>query len=715
MKRFLLLIIILYFTNNICSQSNFEGFWLPQFLKDYNCAELERLGLEIPCDSLYNIHTPSLFNGIVQFSHNLGTGAIVSNEGLILTGYQTGYPYIVQHSTADNNLIQNGFWAKNQEDELPCRGLSLRFFIRMEDVTHLVLNSIPKNIAPISESVWIENRMNELIKLYSKEGKYVVEVKPFYKGNNYYMFIYEEYTDVRLVGAPPVSIGKFGGETDNWVWPRHCGNFSLFRVYGDSLGNPAEYAPANIPLLPQYRFTISLSGVNKDDFTMVLGFPISSNRFMTSYEINTLLTKTNPAFLEACDAILPTIQAAIYSNDNIRLKYSDWFSGLANNWKQKKGESYSLQSFNAIQRRETRENRVRNWIVRDSIRIPEFGNLFEDFEKTCVELDIVSEKYFWFSNLTILSSKMLMFPLQLKGLKPEKGERFSASKREILLNNYKTLMAHVDLATELKIVQASWKLWQTLEVSQRPSLDAYITKYYAGNVSTYQNAMVQQSFFSNEKQFKKYLKNPSVTRFERDPLVRYYYMNMEYLSKGEAKLKTYQDDLDELQKKFLFALRELRYENARAMYPDANGTPRFSNGKVSDYSPSDGVNYNYYTTSDGIIQKEIPGHPEFSIPEKLKTLLTAQDFENYAVGSQLPVCFITNNDISGGNMGSPVLNAKGEIVGCVFDGNWEALTNNVIYHAEKQRAIAVDIRYVLFIIDKFADAKNIMDEMIYEK
>jgi hypothetical protein len=641
----------------------------------------------------------------------LGTGSIVSEEGLILTGYQTAYSYISYHSTEERNLIQSGFWANSKEEEVPCPGLSVRFFIRMEDVTALIFNSIPKNTSPNMQSVWVQNRINELTKIYSNDGRYVVEVKPFYKGNNYYMFIYEEYNDIRLVGAPPVSIGKFGGETDNWVWPRHTGNFSLLRIYADLAGNPAEYDTANMPLHSKYCYAISLKGINKEDFTMVLGFPISTNRFMTSCEISNLLTKSNPAFLDACDAILPTIQSAIYSSETIRLKYSDWFSGLANNWKQKKGENYSLQRYNAIQRRETRENRVRNWISRDSTRMTDFLNLFEDFAKVCADLDPLSECYFWYSNISLLSSKMLMLPLQLRGVKPEKGERFSAKEKEILLGNYRKLMANIDLGTELKTLQASYRLWQKIAQAQRPSLEPYIAKYFGGNATTFQNAMVNQSIFTNEKQFKKYLKHASVSRFERDPLVRYYYLNMEYLAKGEQKLKAYQEALEALQKKYLFALRELRYENDRSMYPDANGTPRLSYGKVSDYSPSDGVNYSFYTTSEGIIQKEIPGHPEFSIPEKLKNLLSNQEFGRYAVGSQLPLCFITNNDISGGNSGSPLFNAKGELTGCVFDENWEALTNNVIYNTDRQRAIAVDIRYIFFIIDKFAEATNILDEM----
>ncbi|MCL1850174.1 MAG: S46 family peptidase [Bacteroidetes bacterium] len=704
----LFLLIISY---SVYPQNSFEGFWLPQFLKDYNCKELERFGLEIPCDSLYGATAHSLFNGIVQFNRNLGTGAMVSEDGLILTGYHTAYSYIVQNSTEECNLIQSGFWAKSKEEELRCSGLSARFFIRMEDVTALILNSIPKNTSADMYAVWIQNRINELTKIYSSDGRYVVEIKSFYKGVNYYMFIYEEFNDIRLAGVPPVSIGKFGGETDNWVWPRHAGNFSLLRIYADPSGKPKEYDPSNVPLHSEYYYTISLKGIDKDNLTMVLGFPISTNRFMTSYEISNLLTKTNPAFLDACDALLPTIQNAIYGSENIRLKYSDWFSGLANNWKQKKGESYSLQKFNAMQRREARENRVRNWIARDSARIAEFINIFEDIEKVCTELDPIYEQYFWFSNLSLLSSKMLILPLQLKGIKPEKGEYFSAKKKDILMQNYRKLMANIDVATELKTIQASYRLWQKISPAQRPSLDAYITKYFNGNAAAFQDAIVKQSIFSNEKMFRKYLKHASVSRFERDPLVRYYYLNMEYLAKGEVKLKAYSEALEPLQQKYLYALRELRYENDRSMYPDANGTPRLSYGKVSDYSPSDGVNYSYYTTSEGIIQKNIPGHPEFSIAEKLKTLLNNQDFGKYGIDTQLPVCFITNNDISGGNSGSPVLNAKGELIGCVFDGNWEALTNNIIYNTDKQRAIAVDIRYVLFIIDKFAEATNIMKEV----
>jgi len=708
------LLLSFYFISVFCfifAQSTYEGFWLPQFLKDYNCKELERLGLDIPCDSLYNTTSQSLFNGIVQFNHNLGTGSIISEEGLILTGYQTAYSYIVQHSTKENNLIQSGFWANKKEEELPCPRLSVRFFIRMEDVTTLIFNSIPKNASPDMQTVWIQNRIQELITIYSKEGRYVVEVKPFYKGNNYYMFIYQEYHDIRLVSAPPVNIGKFGGETDNWVWPRHSGNFSLFRIYADQFGNPAGYDTANIPLQTKYSFTISLSGYKKDDFTMVLGFPISTNRFMTSYEIANLLTKTNPAFMDACDAILPTIQTAIYSNEIIRLKYSDWFSGLANNWKQKKGESYSLQRFNAIQRREARETRVRNWIARDSTRITDFKNLFEDIQAACTDLDLLSEQYFWFSNLTLLTSKMLMLPFHLRTIKPEKGERFTAQQREIMLENYRNLTINIDLATELKIIQSSWRLWQRIAKPQRPSLQAYIQKYFNGDEAAFQNAIVNNTIFSNEKHFRKYLKRASINNFERDPLVRYYYLNMEYLAKGELKLKVYRERLEPLQKKYLSALRELRYENDRSMYPDANGTPRLSYGKVSDYSPSDGVNYSYYTTSEGIIQKEIPGHPEFSISEKLKTLLTHQDFGAYDTETHLPICFITNNDITGGNLGSPVLNSKGELTGVVFDGNWEALTNNIIYHTDKQRAIAVDIRYILFIIEKYAEAENILNEL----
>ncbi|MCL2246509.1 MAG: S46 family peptidase [Lentimicrobiaceae bacterium] len=710
-RKFLLLLCFLHIICGIFPQNNFAGFWLPQFLKDYNCKELEDLGLQIPCDSLYNSATPSLFNGIVQFNHNLGTGALISKEGLILTSYPTAYPYITLHSSPECNLIRTGFWAKTKEEELHCPGLSVRFFIQMEDVTSLIINSIPKNTSPSMQAVWIQNRINELTQIYSNNGQYVVEVKPFYKGNNYYMFIYEEYTDIRLVGVPPISIGKFGGETDNWVWPRHSGNFSLLRIYANKGGNPAEYDTTNVPLHSKYSFTISLSGIIKDDLTMVLGFPISTNRFMTSYEIVNLLTKSNSAFLEACDAILPIIQGAIYDNENIRLKYGDWFLGLANNWKQKKGENYSLQKFNAIQRREARENRVRKWIAGDSIRMIDFMNLFEDIEKICVSLEPLAEQYFWFSNITLLSSKMLMMPFQLRGIKPERGVRFSAQTKEILMQNYKKLMSNIDLETELKIIKASYWNWQKIAEPLRPSLDAYIAKYYGGNVTNFQHAIVYHSIFTNEKLFKKYLKNTSISSFERDPLVRYYYLNMEFLAKGEQQLMAYQEALEPLQKKYLLALRELRYESDRFMYPDANGTPRLSYGRVSDYSPSDGVIYNFSTTSAGIIQKEISGHPEFSIPEKLKNLLVEGDFGVYSTDLNLPICFITNNDIAGGNSGSPVLNTKGELIGCVFDGNWEALTNNIIYHSDQQRAIAVDIRYVLFIIDKFANADTILKEI----
>ncbi|MCL2167863.1 MAG: S46 family peptidase [Lentimicrobiaceae bacterium] len=687
-----------------------EGMWLPMFIKDYNYEQMQKLGLKLTEEQLYNINNSSLKDAIVQLGGGFCTGEMISNEGLMLTNHHCGYQFIFKHSTEENDYLKNGFWAMSKEEELPNEGFYVSFLVRMEDVTKMVLDSLKEDISGNDRKKAIEKTITKLKKDNAENGKYSVEVKPFFEGNEYYMFVYVTYKDVRLVGAPPSGIGKFGGDTDNWMWPRHTGDFSLFRIYTAPDGSPATYSKENIPLVPKHYLPVNIQGIDKGDYAMIWGYPGTTERFMTSYEVLNTMNVINPPLVYAFDIILPVINDAINASDKVRLLYADNYAGFANMWKMKKGETLSLARLNVVARKAEQEKVLQDWICQDTVRAGKYGKTLSEIEQICENVQPMTLKCFMYANISLLTSKNLLLPYELNAKLAKDEKKFSQEKIEKLKTSFDDFRKKTDFETEMQIILATLKLWKTLPLENQPDIFEYIDKNYKGEIGLFVKAISENSIFSNETNFNKYLQKPSVKIFDNDPLIKYFQSIFGIISSTQAGYLGYDSKLATPRRNYLAAIKEMEAE--KAIYPDANSTMRVTYGKVLDYYPQEAVYYNWFTTTDGILPKEIPGDPEFDVPAKLKELILAKDYGRYGKDDVLNVCFLTNNDITGGNSGSPVINASGELIGCAFDGNWESLSSNIIYNPELQRCICVDIRYVMFVIDKVGGAGYLLDEMM---
>ena len=686
-----------------------EGMWLPMFIKDYNYEQMQKLGLKLTTEQLYDINNSSLKDAIVQLGGGFCTGEMISKDGLMLTNHHCGYQFIVNHSTEENDYLKNGFWAMSKAEELPNEGFHVSFLVRMEDVTGLVLDSLKEGISETARNKAIEKTINKLKKDNSENGKYTVEVKPFYEGNEYYMFVYISYKDVRLVGAPPSGIGKFGGDTDNWMWPRHTGDFSLFRIYTAPDGSPAKYAEENIPLQPKHFLPVNIQGIEKGDYAMIWGYPGTTERFMTSHEVLATMNIINPPLVKACDIILPVISDAINASDKVRLLYANDFASLANLWKLKKGETLSLFKLKVAEQKTAQEVVLQDWINQDSARISKYGETLSEIEQICNKLQLMPLKCLMYANISIMSSKTLFFPFRTN-MKPGKDEKkFTPEKIEKFNNAIAAHKKSTDAQTEAQILLSVLKLMNTLPEENQPAIFEHINSNYNGDIGAFVRAITEKSIFFSDAHLQKYLQKPTVKVYDNDPLIKLYQSLLSMLMSNQSAYLGYLNKLSSVRQKYLAAIKEM--EKEKALYPDANSTMRVTYGQVLDYYPQEAVYYDWFTTADGILAKEIPDDPEFEVPAKLKELILAKDYGRYGKNGVLNVCFLTNNDITGGNSGSPVLNADGELIGCAFDGNWESLSSNIIYNPELQRCICVDIRYVLFVIDKLGGAGYLLDEM----
>ncbi|MDL2311395.1 S46 family peptidase [Bacteroidales bacterium OttesenSCG-928-B11] len=685
-----------------------EGMWLPMFIKDYNYADMQKLGLKLTPEQMYDINNSSLKDAIVQLG-NFCTGEMISKDGLMITNHHCGYSSIADHSTEEHDYLKYGFWAMNKSEELPNPGLTVTFLVRMDDVTKIVLEGVDKNTSESKRKEMVEKAAKKLKDENSEDGKYSVIVRPFYEGNEYYMFVYEVYKDVRLVGAPPSSIGKFGGDTDNWMWPRHTGDFTMFRVYTAPDGTPAEYSPDNIPLKPKHHLPISLKGIEENDYAMIWGFPGRTNRFMTSHEVRNTTNLMNPALVEACDVMLPIIRDAMNASDKVRIDYSDHFASLANMWKNKQGETASLLNLKVAERKEKQEEAIVKWVNQNTARKEQYGDFMSDIKNAIDKVDANAIRAFWYSNMAYRSATMMALPRYLGEANPgdEKNATISDEKKTKLLGFYQQIAGSLDQGVEAKLIEASFQLWEKLPEGNRPDLS--FLKKYKNDPAIFAKACVEKSIFGSKENFEKYLNKPSKKTFTEDPLVHYSNLVFGLLFKSQGAYLNVNKSLEIPRRSFIAAIKEM--EGSKPMYPDANSTMRMTYGKVIDYYPVDGVHYLHYTTEKGILEKEIPGDPEFDVPAKLKELIEKKDFGKYGKNGMLPVCFLTDNDITGGNSGSPVINANGEMIGIAFDGNWEALSSDIVFNTELQRCINVDIRYVMFVIDKFAGAGYLLDEM----
>ena len=691
-----------------------EGMWLPMFFKQLNHSDMQKMGLRLTAEELYSINNSSLKDAIVQMG-DFCTGEIVSDKGLMFTNHHCGYDAIVSQSTVEHDYLNNGFVSQSFEEELPIPGLYVSFLVRMEDVTKEVLAENINTPEKATEEA-IQKNIGDLIVKYSEEGKYKVEVKPFFEGLEYYMFIYEVFNDVRLVFAPPASIGKYGGDTDNWMWPRHTGDFSVFRVYADKNNQPAEYSKDNVPYKPKHFLPISIKGVEKGDFTMIWGYPGSTERYMTSYEVSNTINISDPAVIKAGEALLPVMKKMMDTDNAINLKYASDYAGYMNLWKNKKGELRGLKRLDVYGKKKAIEDRLVEWIAKDSDRQARYGNVISDLESASKVIAAApSNQYSWYGNLGLMCSKTALTAFRssmyagmlASGQVPEESIPLLTAA---LTSEIENLYATTDLATEKEMFKALANLLLTV-----PSLqEVDILKEYKENPDKFTDKAFEKSVLTNKKAYEKFTKKPNFKAFQKDKIGQVAMLAYTLIAESTPEFEEANAKFAQAKMLFVEALRKM--DNTLVQYPDANFTMRMTYGQVLDYYPADAVHYDYVTTMEGLMEKEDATNPEFIVPAKLKELYEAKDYGQYAdKDGKLIVCFLSNNDITGGNSGSPILNAEGHLIGLAFDGNWEAMSGDIAFEPELQRTINVDARYVLFVMDKFAGAQRLIDELTIVK
>jgi len=689
-----------------------EGMWLPMFVERLNYVDMQKMGLHLTAEELYSINHSSLKDAIVNFG-GFCTAEVISKEGLLLTNHHCGYESIQKHSTVDHNYLKEGFWAYNKSEEIPTEGLTATFLVRMEDVTRKVLADVNDTMTESGRRTAIKKVIDKLKKEASEKDKYEVEIKGFFENNEYYMFVYEVFEDVRLVGAPPSSIGKFGGDTDNWMWPRHTGDFSMFRVYTAPDGKPAKFAKENIPLAAKHSLPLNIKGLKKNDYAMIWGYPGSTERYLTSYGVQSALEQANPAIITAGNILLPVMKKDMDADPAINIKYASTYAQLANVWKNKIGESRGLKRLKIFDKKKALEDQLQLWINADASRKAKYGSIIKDMADAYKQLmDNKSDMNLWFFQGILMSTKTMLLPLQTMGMsalfdkKDTKSEAYD-EYRELAKEFYKDC----NPATEEKLFAAGLEMYRNaMPKEMLPDIYNFIDKEYKGDIQKFTKEAFETSMFSSEVAFNKFLSKPNAKKFKKDLINKTTMSIYASFMKNNVAQREISTRLNTAKRLFLAALREM--QPSKKFYPDANFTMRMTYGSVLDYYPADAVHYDFVTTLKGVMEKEDPSNDEFIVPAKLKELYNKKDFGRYAdANGQVVTCFLTTNDITGGNSGSPVINGDGHLIGVAFDGNWEAMSGDIAFEPELQRTICMDVRYVLFIVDKYANAQNLIKEM----
>ncbi|MBP1670767.1 MAG: Peptidase [Bacteroidetes bacterium] len=693
-----------------------EGMWLLPLIEKLNSKKMSELGFKLTAKDIYDINNSSLKDAVISFGGGC-TGEIISREGLLLTNHHCGYGSIQKLSTVEHDYLQDGYWAMNREQELPSPGLTVTFLENIIDVTKDVENAVAKATTPEESAKALAAVSDELIAKAIAGNKFLKgRVASFFGGNTYLMMITKTYTDIRFVGAPPSSIGKFGADTDNWMWPRHTGDFSMFRVYADKDNNPADYSKDNIPYQPKKHLTISLKGVEQKDFAMIIGYPGRTNRFMTSAEVKEMSDITNSISIYVRGIRQDVLMKDMVADPKIRLQYASKYSGSSNFWKKAIGMNETFAKLGVQERRAEEERTFTKWVNEDKARIEKYGTALNDINSSIAKraeaLTLSSYTREALNNIEVFSvaSAFVAYADAIS-----KGETDRA-KQTLAMAQRRTESFYKDYspATDKKVAKALLNVYRDkVKAADRPDVFKTIDTQFGGNIDAYVDFIFEKSVFVSQEKFKAAL-NGNIDALLSDPALAAAKSINVVMGKTFGELQAVGTTLAKGQKAYIAGLLEMK--KGQAMYPDANSTMRLSYGQVLNYSPKDAVLFEHVTTLKGVMEKEDPNNWEFVVPAKLKELYKAKDYGQYAMkNGEMPVAFLTNNDITGGNSGSPVLNAKGELIGTAFDGNWEAMSGDIIFEPSLQRTISVDIRYTLFIMDKFGGAGYLLKEMTIAK
>ncbi|MDT8392743.1 MAG: S46 family peptidase [Bacteroidales bacterium] len=715
MKRFTLFLTV--FLSLFISRAD-EGMWIPLLLEHLNEKEMQDMGFKLTAEDIYSINSSSMKDGIVIFGGGC-TGELVSDQGLMLTNHHCGYGAIQRHSSLENDYLTDGFWAMSREEELPNPNLTVTFLVRMEDVTDAMLEGVKDDMTEAERDKKLKENAEALEENAVKDTHYKARVKPFYHGNQFYLFVTEVYKDVRLVGAPPSNIGKFGGDTDNWMWPRHTGDFSVFRIYADSGNMPAEYSENNVPYKPKFHFPINIQGVDEDDFTFVFGYPGSTQQYIPACRVRLIADVTNPIRIELRGKRLDIINKYISTDDLVRIQYSAKAAGIANGWKKWIGENNGIDRTNIIERKKHHEKEFAWWVKSSQKRkdkyagiVDEFNALYDQITPLEREMTIIAESVFGVEILRNARNLSGLVKLYESGESTdeeiEKAVNGIRNRTAALFKNY-----HQPLDKETFVAMMRAYL-DMADPAYRPEVIAIVDKKFKGDVKAYADYIFEESIVASEEAMNDFFENfktKKVKKIIKDPaFILANAFAEKYNSDIRPEVMKYYAADDSLQRIYMKGLME--FQPDRRFYPDANFTLRVTYGKVKGYEPRDAVSYNYFTTLEGIMEKEDPNIYDYVVEDRLKELYQNKDYGRYAdKDGSMHTCFIATNHTSGGNSGSPLLNDMGELIGINFDRCWEGTMSDIVYDPEQCRNISIDIRYCLFIIDKFAGATHLIDEM----
>ena len=714
-----LLLLLLIFN----SASAGEGMWLLSLIGK-NYEQMKAQGFKLTPEDIYNVNHSCIKDGIGglgKADYPFGffcSSELVSSKGLVFTNHHCGFEAIQSQSTVEHDYLKDGFWAKKMTEELPIEGLRISYLVRMEDVTDKVLKGITDDMSEEDRSAAIAKASKAIEDLAAVDG-YGASVKTMFEGNQYFLFVYITYKDIRLVGAPPSAVGKFGGDTDNWMWPRHTGDFSIFRVYTGPDGKPAEYDAKNIALKPKHYFPVSLKGVKKDDFAMILGFPGSTERYLTSFGVAQNLNVTNPATVEIRDLKLKTMKKFMDADHAIKIQYAAKYAQTANYWKYFIGQSKGIRNLHVIAEKQDLEKQFLDWANADAARKAKYGWVLDTIKAHYDKnKELALAKTYLFEAL-FQGGEIIMFPTNLyrfEGLlKDMEGNKdliakMSAKIKEKAKEYFKDYNVNVDKQLFIGLTKMYYDKMPDAYLPNE--LKVMLRKKFKGNMEKYANYVFSKTIFADSAKFMAFMDKPNAKVLAKDPAFKLTkdVITVYFALTGGGSSASFK----KARRLFIDGLMKMQPD--KLFYPDANSTIRLTYGTVQDYYPRDAVHYSYFTTLKGIMEKEDPNNDEFIVPAKLKQLYENKDYGQYAdADGSLHVCFLSTNDITGGNSGSVVLNGNGEVIGIAFDGNWEAMSGDIAFADAIQRTIDVDIRYVLFIIDKYAGATNLIDEMTLVK
>ncbi len=694
-----------------------EGMWIPMLLDKFNISVMQREGCKLTAEDIYSINKASIKDAVMIFGGGC-TAELISGEGLLITNHHCGYRSIQRHSSVEHDYLTDGFWAMSRKEELPNPGLTVTFLKRMEDVTEEINKHLSADMSEEARNEVIRRISDSLVVAAVNGTHYRATVKPFYQGNQFFLFVQEVFRDVRLVGAPPSAIGKFGGDTDNWMWPRHTGDFSLFRIYAGPDNQPADYDPSNQPYKPAKFLSISLKGLQPGDFTMVMGYPGSTSEYVPSYHLKMLVENVYPKLIAVRDIKLGILNAAAERDRSLRIKYAAKNASISNSWKRWKGEIKGLEKLDAIRQKQSYEQKILLWLHNHPEYKKQYGTLLADYRKLYPDYgkyylarNMVNEVFFRYG------AEIISLARQFAVLDPSQGppdvdrQKVIDRLKQNVRNFYKDYSREVDEQLFSALLK---KYEETLEPGFYPPMLTMIRSKYNGDYREYVHKLYRKSVFADSSRLIAFLNNyrgsASLKKLEKDPVWQWT-RSVEDIYSGKVLPEYQKLSAEKARLDRLYMQLQMTFDTARTFYPDANFTLRVTYGKVKGYEARDAVWYQYYTTLKGVMEKDNPEIYDYHVPEKLKELYRNRDFGRYAENGTLHVCFIATNHTTGGNSGSPVLDADGNLVGVNFDRAWEGVMSDLMFNPDQCRNISLDIRYALFLIDKYAGAGYLLNEM----